>query len=157
MNFLERKTILYRIISAILLLISLGMTAFALSQIILLKPDDVVLMLIAISVTSLFAILETVFILKGGRKQSYLDKIAFNENKHVNNVPLIAVIVGTVFGFGLLSLGIAVYLTREEVLNKCAMLIVMSISVYLLVNCAIYFFYLFLFRNKPLDLRDLIK
>ena len=157
MNFVERKTLVYRFVAFTLLLISLGVTAFSLSQIIVLRPEELILMLITIAICALFAILESVFILKGWKKESNLQKIAFNENSHVNNVPLIGVSVGAAFGLGLLALGISVYLIRVEPTVKASMLAVLSVSVYLLVNCLIYYIYLIMFKNRPLNLKDLIK
>lgn len=157
MNFQERKNITFRLVATFLLLLSLGVTAFSLSQIIIMKPDEVILMLVAIAVAALFAILEIFVILRGWRKDSNLYKIAFNENKHINNVPLIAVIVGSAFGLGLLALAISVYLIRDTAIIKSSMLVVLSISVYLLVNCLIYYYYIFFFRNKPINLKDFIK
>lgn len=157
MNFVERKTLVYRFVAFTLLLISLGVTAFSLSQIIILKPEELILMLITIAICALFAILESAFILKGWKKESNLQKIAFNENSHVNNVPLIGVSVGAAFGLGLLALGISVYIIRVEPTVKASMLAVLSVSVYLLVNCLIYYIYLIMFKNRPLNLKDLIK
>jgi hypothetical protein len=157
MNFIERKTLIYRFVAFTLLLISLGVTSFSLSQIIVLRPEELILMLITIAICALFAILESIFILKGWKKESNLQKIAFNENSHVNNVPLIGVSVGTAFGLGLLALGISVYLIRVEPTVKASMLAVLSVSVYLLVNCLIYYIYLIMFKNRPLNLKDLIK
>lgn len=157
MNFQERKNLLYRFVAAFLLLVSLGVTCFSLCLIIILHSEEIVLMLVAIAVCAVFALLEAVFILKGGKKESVLAKIAFNENSHINNIPLIAVGVGTAFGLGLLALGVSVYLIRPDVMIKSSMLVVISIATYLLVNCIIYYFYLVLFKNRPLDLRDLIK
>ena len=157
MNFEEKKNLTYRIIASLFLAVSLGTTIFSLAQIIILRPEEVVLMLIAVAVASLFAILEIFVILRGGKKESYLYKIAFNENKHINNVPLIAVGVGTAFGLGLLALAISVYLIRDTAIIKSSMLVVLSISVYLLVNCVIYYIYLYMFKNRPINLRDFIK
>ena len=157
MNFQERKNVIFRLVAATLLLVSLGVTAFSLSQIIIMKPDEVILMLIAIAVAALFALLEMFVILRGWKNESNLYKIAFNENKHINNVPLIAVIVGSAFGLGLLALAISVYLIRDTAIIKSSMLVVLSISVYLLSNCLIYFYYIFFFRNRPINLKDFIK
>ena len=157
MNFHERKNITYRLISGFLLLLSLGVSAFTLSQIIMLRPDENVLLLIAVAVVLLFALLEFVFILKGGKKDSYLYKIAFNDNGTINNVPLIAVIIGSGIGFGLLALGISVFIIRSEPMIKCSMLVVASISSYLLVNTLIYYIYMSIFKNRPFNVKDLIK
>lgn len=157
MNFHQKRNVLFRLASGFLLLLNLGVSAFAMSQVIMLRPDDPALLIIAIGVTSVFSILEMFIILKGWKKDSYLYKIAFNDNGRVNNVPLIAVIVGTALGLGLSALGISVYILRSDVTIKCSMLIVASISSYLLVNCMSYYFYLILFRNREVNLKDLIK
>ena len=157
MNFQERKNVIFRLVSGFLLLLSLGVSAFALSQVIITRPDEVPLLLIAISVVSIFAILEMIVILRGGRKESNLYKIAFNENGTINNIPLIAVYVGTGIGIGLVALGISVYCIRIESMIKCSMLVVVAISSYLLLNCLIYYIYVLMFKTREFNIKDLIK
>ena len=157
MNFEERKNVLYRLVGAFLLLGVLALTSIAVWKVIVLKPEEMTLTLIAMVLTAAVIILQTGFLLKGWKKESNLYKIAFNDNRHVNNIPLIAVIVGTVFGAGLLALGISAYYLREELTIKCSMLVVVIIGSYLFANCLIYLLYLFLFKNRPVELKDLIK
>ncbi len=157
MNFEERKNVLYRLVASFLLLICFGLTFLSTFLTIKLKPEEMTMILISLILTAGIIILQTFFILKGWKKESNLYKIAFNDNKHVNNIPLIAVIVGTALGLFLLALSISVYYIREELTIKCSMLVVMTIGGYLLANCVIYLFYLILFKNRPVDLKDFIK
>ena len=157
MNIEIRKTLTYRIVAAFLLLIGLAISGLSLAMVIIYRPEEVILTSITVVLTASFIILQMIFILVGWKKESNLYKIAFNENRHLNNVPLIAVIVGTALAVGLLILGISVYFIRPEVYIKTSMLVVITISSYLLLNCLIYYFYLIVFRNRPLNLKDLIK
>ena len=157
MNFIERKNITFRLIASFFLLISLGVSSYALYRIITLQPEELAIMLLAGAICVLFALGQTILILKGWKKESYLYKIAFNENKHINNVPLVAVIIGTVFGLGMLSLGLSVYFIRDVPTIKASMLAVISVGSYLTVNTIIYYIYLIMFRNREINLRDFIK
>ena len=157
MNYNERLNLSHRLIAMGLLLISLGVSVTSLALIILSHTEEIVLMLIAVSITIVFALLETIVIVKGGKKESNLQKIAFNEKENINNIPLIAVGVGTAFGVGLLALGISVYFINPSTMVKASMLVVISIASYLLLNCFIYYIYLLMFKKRPLNLKDLIK
>ena len=157
MNYNERLNLSHRLIAMGLLLISLGVSITSLALIILSQTEEIVLMLIAVSITIVFALLETIVIVKGGKKESNLQKIAFNEKENINNIPLIAVGVGTAFGVGLLALGISVYFINPSTMVKASMLVVISIASYLLLNCFIYYIYLLMFKKRPLNLKDLIK
>lgn len=157
MNFVEKKNLWYRLVSSFFLLLNLGVVIFSLVKIITLKPEDIPLMLIAISVTIIFILGEAFFILKGGKKESYLYKIVFNENDKINTIPLVAASIGIAFGLGLLGMSVAVYIINPDFTIKASMLVVLSIAVYLTVNCFIYFFYLLLFKKRPINIKNFIK
>ena len=156
MNYSERRNILYRLISVGLILISLGLDAYAMYMAILFNAEDKILSIIALALAAAFTILEITVILKGWKKDSNLFKIAFNENRNINNVPLVAVFVGTLFGLGLGIMSVVIYLTRGEVNIKNAMLIIMAIAVYLLVNCLVYYLFLLFFKKRDLSIKELI-
>ena len=157
MNFEEKKNVVFRLIAGFLLLIPLGLIVFGLIHLFQTLADGYVISIIAFMTTATFLLLELVVILKGWKKENSLSKIAFNENQNINNVPLVAVIVGTIVGVGLTALAISVYFVRDSEPFKTSMLVVLSISVYLLVNCIIYFIYIFIFKKRPLNLRNFIK
>ena len=156
MNYSEKRNILYRLISVGLILISLGLDAYAMYMVILFNAEDKILSIIALALAAAFTILEITVILKGWKKDSNLFKIAFNENRNINNVPLVAVFVGTLFGLGLGIMSVVIYLARGEVNIKNAMLIIMAIAVYLLVNCLVYYLFLLFFKKRDLSIKELI-
>lgn len=157
MNIAERKVLLFRFTSSFLLLIPIGLMALSIFLIINLNPEEIVLLFISLFGAAAFNIFEIILLLKGWKKESHLYKIAFNTNGTINNIPIFAVGAGTIFGIFLTSLGTAVYFVREENTIKSAMLVVLSIGAYLLINCIIYFIYLIMYKKRELDLRELIK
>lgn len=157
MNYSERKNILYRIILTLLILCSMGLMVFSFIHVVTTESEDKIISIAACIAAIAFALFEIVMGLKGGKKDLGLYNIAFNKNGVINNVPLFAVIISTVFGAGLSALGIALLLTQKEEPSVTAALIVLSISAYLVVNCLAYFIYVLMFRNKPMKLEDLIK
>ena len=157
MNYSERRNIFYRLISVGLISISLALDVYAFIKVLEFNAEDKILTIVALSLAMAFTVLEIVVILKGWKKDSNLFKIAFNESDRVNNVPLVAVIAGTVFGLGLTILSVVIYLIKEEVDTKNAMIIIMAIAVYLLVNCIVYYLFLLIFKRRNLNIKDLIR
>lgn len=158
MNIAERKNLTYRIIAALILLITLGMITFSFIVILQIEKDQLFLDILTLSLTAFFLLAEEVLILRGGKKESNLYKIIFDTNGRVNTVPLIAVTIGIFFGLGLVSLGISVYFVRfDEVTIRTSMLVILSVAVYLVTNCLIYYLYILMFKKREFKLEDLIK
>ena len=158
MNIQERKNLTYRLIAALILLISVGMVVFSFISIIKTEKNQLFLDILTLSLVSLFLVFEEIMILKGGKKESHLYKICFEDNGRVNGVPLIAVGIGTLFGLGLIIMGVCVYFIRfNEVTIRTSMLVILSVAVYLETNCLIYYLYVLMFRKREVRLEDLIK
>ena len=157
MNIERRKTITYRILAIIFLVLSIGLGAFSMYKTIELKPDDMALILIAIIITMGFAILQIVFLIKSWQKVSALEKIVFNENQRINTIPIFVISFGLAVAIALIALGISVYFLKDDLTIKCSMLVVATIGGYLFVNCLIYFTYLILFKKRDFNVKDLIK
>lgn len=158
MNFRVRKILCYRWVAAIVLLLSIGLSSFSTYYVISLKPEKIVLDIIALSLTIAFAITQIILILRGWKKESHLLDIAFNTDNSVNKFALVVVIIGSLIGVALDILGIVVLCTRaNEVPVICSMFIILAISTYLLMNCVIYFVFLILFRKRNLTLEDYAK
>ena len=158
MNFTERKNLTYRLLASLILLITAGLVIYAFIAVLRSEKQQLLLDIVTLSLTSLFLVLELVQILRGGKKESYLYKIAFEPNGTINTVPVIAVIVGTFFGVGLLALGVSVYFVRfNEVTIRNSMLVVLCVGVYLVTNCLIYYLYLIMFKKRETKLEDFIK
>ena len=157
MNIEERKNLTYRLISFVLILCSLGFTIFALAHLFYKDPSDKTFTAIGLIIVIFFAILELFFLIRHPKKESIMYQIAFNDNGNINNVPLIAVGIGTGLGVVLISLGSVLYFKESDLEVICAMMFVLSVGIYLLINCVVYYLYVFIFKKRPLNLRDLIK
>lgn len=157
MNLFERKNVLFRLVAAVLLLTDIGLAVFATLTVINFQIEGITLALIATVLTGAFALLQSIFTLKGWKKESFLYKICFNDNKKVNTAPLIAVSIGTLISLTLLILSLVIWFTKSQPKDLTSVLVIMVVAVYLLANCIIYYFYLFLFRDKPINLKDFIK
>ena len=158
MNVQERKNLTYRLFAALILIINVGMISYAFVTVLSEEKDQLFLDVLTLCVTSLFLVFELVMILRGWKKESNLFKIGFNDNGKLNNVPLIAVIVGNAFGLGLLGLGVAVYFVKyDDVTTRTSMLVILSVAIYLITNCLIYYLYILMFRKREVRLEDLIK
>lgn len=158
MNIRVRKIISYRLIAAILLFLSIGLSSFVTYKVISLKPEKIVLDIIALSLTIAFAIAQIILIIHGKKKESHLLDIAFNTDNTANKLALVIVIIGSLLGIALDILAIVVLCTSADTIAiMCSMLIILSISTYLLMNCVIYFAFLILFRKRKLTLEDYAK
>ena len=158
MNFRIRKIRLYRIVATILLLLSIGLSAFVLAKVIMAKPEKIVLDGIALGLTIAFTIGQIILIIRGGKKESHLLDIAFNSDYTVNKLPFVVVLVGTTFGLGLDILATVVLFTRDNtVAVYCSMLIILAIASYLLLNCLIYLLFTLIFKKRELTLEDYAK
>ena len=158
MNFEEKKNLIYRILASLILLITAGMLTFAYIKVIRDEKAQLFLDLVTLTMTSFFLIVEVILILRRGKKESFLFKIAFEPNERVNHVPLIAVAFGCLFGLGLIAMGVSVYFVRyNEVSIRTSMLVVISVATYLVTNCLIYFLYLLMFKKRGVKLENFIK
>lgn len=158
MNIRVRKILTFRWVAALFLLMSIGLSSFALANVIMSKPEKLIIDCIALGLVIAFAIGQIILILRGWKKESHLIDIAFNTDYTVNKLALVLVIVGTTIAVGLNILTIIVLCTRDNtpaVINS--MFIIMSISTYLLLNCSIYFLFVILFKKRELTLEDYAK
>ena len=112
MHIQERKNILFRIIATCILVLSLSIDAYGIYKIATFRPEAIVLDIIAIGATIIFCIFEIIVILRGGKKDSNLYKIAFDEKDRVNSVAFVAVLIGTSIGLALTILSIVVYFLK---------------------------------------------
>ena len=158
MKHQENMNLLNRIITSLILLTSLGLSGFSVSQIFINSPENKTLDLVALFAVIFFCVFEIIVIMRRWKKESYMYKIAFDEKgDHFNTVALIAVLIGTIFGLGISILSLLLFFTKDDSTIKCNVLIILSIGYYLFINCICYFIYLLMFRKKPFKLEDLIK
>ena len=147
-----------RIISSLILLTSIGLSAFAIYNIFVYSPENKTLDLVALFAVVFFCIFEIIVIMKRWKKESYIYKIAFDEKgEHFNTVALVAVIIGTIFGLGISIIALVLLLTREDINVKSNVLVILSIGYFLFINCIDYYIFLIMYRNKPFKIEDLLK
>ena len=157
MNFIERKNLGFRLGAVFALMLNLGFDIFALIYVIQFASEHKIISIIACIFAALLMIFESVLLLMGGKKESALYKIAFNPNGRLNNVPFFGVLIFTIFGLGLLILGIILNVVTHYEPNVSISFIILVVAVYLVTNCLIYDSYCLLFRNRKIRLEDFIK
>lgn len=157
MNSSERKVVTFRLISAFLLLLSLGFVGYVFSYVIMTDSSNKVVSIITCVVASLFMILEIIGVLYRWRKESYLYRIAFNNNETINNIPLIPIGIFFLFGTGLIIMGAVLNVTKDSEPFISTSLIVIAVGLYVVLNCFIYYLYVFMYKKREVNLKDLIK
>lgn len=155
MNIEEKRIVRYRVIAVLFFLIPLGLIVYTSINVFPNFNNDLILLVAGIILTLAFVVLEVTMLIKGGKKPLHIYKIAFNENDTINNVPLIAVSVGSVISTILIVIGSIAHVVNNELKVKLGMLIVITIASYLLVNCIIYFLFVIMLKKRPLTLKDL--
>lgn len=157
MNSRERKVVTFRLISAFLILLSLGFVGYVFSYVIMTDSSNKVVSIITCVVASLFMILEIIGVLYRWRKESYLYRIAFNNNETINNIPLIPIGIFFLFGTGLIIMGAVLNVTKDSEPFISTSLIVIAVGLYVVLNCFIYYLYVFMYKKREVNLKDLIK
>ena len=157
MNILDRKNVLHRILTSIIVGCNLAFTLYVIVYLFKNKPQNFVVSLIACFFAALMMIFEIVITLKGWKKESSLYKIGFNPNGTINNIPIIALIVASIFGSGLLLLSILLNVFKHFEPNISTSFVIMIASIYLLSNILIYLIYIFMFKKREVNLKSLIK
>ena len=157
MNVEERRNLTYRLVSSIVIFLNLGFVGYSLSFIATSPNQNQIISIVACAAAALMMIFEIVLILRGGKKESAMYKIAFNPNGKINNVPLIAVSVFAVFGLGLIVLGTLLNIYKHFEPNISSSLVILIVAVYLVSNCLIYYLYCLMFKKREFKLEDLLK
>ena len=157
MNFQERKNLIFRLISAAMVAGVFGFDIYVIVYIFLHKSSNQIVSIVGCILAALMMIFECILLLRGWTKENGLYKIAFNQNDKINNVPLIAVGVFTVFGVGLTILGTLLNVLKHEEPFITSSLVIILVAIYLLANCLIYFIYCIMFKKREIKLEDFIK
>lgn len=121
------------------------------------QAENKFLPVLALGLCAFFASGEGVLIIWGRKKEIIIKSIAYNENNRINNVFLIPVIIGTLFSIALIAVCSVIFFTKEGEPFFTSSLVIISIGLFLFVNCLIYYLYLLMFRKKQLTIKDLSK
>lgn len=138
----------FRIVLLGLLLMTLGVPVLTILVLMAYKPEDFVFSLIVVIITCLFIIFQMIMSLINIKKPLAIYRIGFTDRGLLNPIPLIAVIMGLIIGLGLSLLGIILFFIKVEPIIKCNSLVILSIGLYLLVNCVFYIIFVLVFKNK---------
>ncbi len=157
MNVRARKNIAYRTLGSVALLLCAGMPIYSIIDIYFGNNESKVLPYISCGAVLFFVIAEIILLMKGWKKDLALQKIAFTETDARNNVPFIAIIIGTVFGAGLMALSLTLFFLKQDEPYRTSSLVILSIAIYLVMNCLLYFAYLIAYKKRELDLMKLMK
>ena len=157
MNIEEKRNLTYRLTSASVIFLNLGLVGYSLYFIFTSPSENRTISLVACFSAVLMMVFEIVLLLRGGKKESAMYKIAFNPNGNINNVPLIAVSVFMVFGVGLIVLVTLLNVYKHVEPNITSSLVILIVAVYLVSNCLIYYLYCLMFKKRKFKIEDLLK
>ena len=157
MNFHEKKNLIFHLLAGFVIALITALSIYSFIAIIKGGAGEKTIACIATMVLAVFSLLQAVFLFMGGKKESSLKNIGFNENDKVNFAFLIPVMIGTVFGLALSILSAVLLATKEGEPYFTSSMVILPIGLYLTVNCLIYYVYLLAFKKRELDLRKLIK
>lgn len=153
----ERRIIIFRLIAVFLLLFVVAAIGFSCYKMFVIMPEGIVLDSIALFSCGLFCIFQIVLIILGKKKDIALQKIAYDENEHINVFPLVMVSIGMAFAITIDTIGLIIYFTRDDLTTQMNILIIFNIGFYLFINCLIYYIFMIMFRKRKFNLEDLIK
>ena len=148
---MQNKSVNYikmRVILLCLVAVSLGFSAFTLSILFIKKPEDYIFSLLMIIVLILFTIFQIGLTIYNFKKPMAIEKFAFTSNGAVNPISVMGWGLITFSSLILIILGICFYFLRAEIEIKCNAIVIISLGLYLLVNCIFYLIYILVYRTK---------
>lgn len=157
MNIEERRNLTFRLIAISIVILNIGFVVWTCVHLFTTESQNQIISIIAAIFAFLMMVFEIVIFIRGKTKESALYKIAFNPNGNINNVPLFALGVFSLFGIGFLVLGSILYVAKPGEPYTTSALTILTVAVYLLSNIIIYFLYVWMFRKRPFSVKDLLK
>ena len=157
MNVRARRIAFWRIMSSLVLLLGAAFMIVLGIKILQNQSDQKVFGVMGCFIAALFSILQSIFILYGIKKESSLQKIAYDDVGKINWTAMIFVLVGTAFGIGLSVLSIVLFFLKPEEPAHSMSMAIFAVALYLDINCFVYLTYSFIFRKRPIDLKRFIK
>ena len=144
----EKQHLTFKLVLLGLLFVSLGVPVLTMLALFAYLPEDYVLSLIVIIITTLFIFFEMIMTLINIKKPLAIYHIAMTEKGLINPIPLIAVIIGLLIGLSLSILGVVLFFIRSEPVIKCNSLVILTIGLYLLINCVFYIIFVLFLRKR---------
>ena len=144
----EKQHLTFKLVLLGLLFVSLGVPVLTMLALFAYLPEDYVLSLIVVIITTLFILFEMIMTLINIKKPLAIYRIAMTEKGFINPIPLIAVIIGLLIGLSLSILGVVLFFIRSEPVIKCNSLVILTIGLYLLINCVFYIIFVLFLRKR---------
>ncbi len=157
MNIRARRIAFWRIMNSTLLVLAAALMVFFTVKILMSEAEQKVFTTIGCVVAALFSLLQAIFILSGIKKESNLQKIAYGDVGKINWTAMIFVLVGTLFGIALTVLSLVLLFTKDDAYAVTLSMAILSVAIYLDVNCYIYLSYSIIFRKREINLKNFIK
>ena len=153
-----RRIHIYRLISLVAIILAVFYAGFFYAMIIGRELEDLdrIFLSIGTAIVILFSLLEIFLLIKGWNKPLLMENIAFIKNGTMTTGPFIVVNIGLVLGITLFSLGLVLFLIKDETLVRCAMLFASVVGAYLMINCLLYDLFVWIFRKRKFDIKDLL-
>ena len=136
-----------RIVLLGLITLVLGLIALSFSYIFINQINDKALSIVALVVMSLFCFVEIFFTVKNYSHPLAISKTAFTSSNRINMIPVLAVVMISFIGLGLLIPGFVFLFTSIEKVVKSYSLVIITMGVFVLFNCAFYFIFLFVLHR----------
>ena len=158
MNHEIRRIHIYRLISLVAIILAVFYAGFFYANIIgrNLEQMDLIFLSIGTFIVIMFSLLEIFLLIKGWNKPLLMENIVFIKNGTMTTGPFIVVNIGLALGITLFTLGLILFLTKDQILVKCAMLFASVVGAYLLLNCLLYDLFVWIFRKRKFDIKDLL-
>lgn len=155
----QKKNLIFRLISSGMCLISIGISIYLFCICMLSQTEESLWFhMVGIAASAILALVEMIILFKNIKKELIIEYIIFNDNKTINKMGLVVVIIMTIIGLGLSIMSICFIcgFAWDEV-SYYAAVVILSCSLLLFLNCILYYIYILMFREHKLTLDDLGK
>lgn len=147
MKITFKQYLAFRLVLLGLLLISLGIPVLTILALVAYRPDDFIFSIIVVAILVVFILFEIIMTIINVKKPLSIYRIGFTKRGLFNPIPLIAVVLGAIIGLALSLLGSILFFVKSEPVIKCNSLVILSIGLYLLVNCIFYIIFVLFVRK----------
>ena len=148
MTDLNKTFLVFKITLIGLLFLTLCVPVLTILALFAYTPEDYVFSLVVVILTIMFIVFQMIMVIINIKKPLAIYRLGFTDRGLINPIPLIAVIIGLLLGLTLSLLGSILFFIKAEPVIKCNSLVILSIGLYLLVNCVFYIIFVLALRGK---------
>lgn len=143
----EKLDLLFRLILSGLLMVTFGLISYSFAFIFINAVEDKILSIIALVVICIFALFELVVTILKIHHPFGIEKTAFTSRGNINPIPMISMVLIAIIGLGFTIPGLVLFLIKNDAAIKSYSLVILSMGVFILVNCVFYFLYVLSFKK----------